>query len=121
MAAATLQGHVRELIAHRTADLIDQLLLEFILDFVHFDVDGRHWVGSHDLVNRLLREDQVESLGRIESLLICIHLLRERLLTLVDWHGSSDRLDHVLGPQRGVLRLLRRDSTFHNKIRMIIK
>ena len=75
MASLALKGHVWELSAHVAADLIDQFFLKFVLNLIKLDVDRWRWLWAHNLVNHLIRDDQV------------VHLLT---------HGAEASLDRLL-------------------------
>lgn len=62
MASFALKWHVWELFAHGTADFIDQLFLELVLNLVELDINSWNWLWSHDLLNSLLWNNEVESL-----------------------------------------------------------
>lgn len=63
MASLALEGHVGELVAHHAEHFLNQLSLQLVLDFVHFDIDRGHGLGAHDFVHGLLGDHQVSTSG----------------------------------------------------------
>ena len=90
VALSALLGRVGELLAHDARDLLDHLTLQLVLNLIDLDVELRNGVGAHDLLNCLVRDDEVSSvdvvLGTGKASLL-IHLLS---------HGVNNKCGLVL-------------------------
>jgi hypothetical protein len=92
VARFALKGFVRELTADDTLNFLDHLSLEFVLNFIHLNIKGWNWLRSHNLLNGLVSNNQVESLVVTKILFLSVHFLENRsvlslvLVHVLYWH-----------------------------------
>ena len=81
VALPAFEWHVWEIIAHDTLDLLNQLLLQLVLDFVFLDIDLWDRFRPHQFVDDSIWEHQVK-LVVVETLNLLIWVwLAERIIT----------------------------------------
>lgn len=78
VATLALLRFERKLKADHALDLLNHLSLEFVLDFVHLDIERRDGFSSHDVSGLFFSEHESQSLLNAEALFFSIHLFEDR-------------------------------------------
>ena len=85
VAISALHWLVWELTTDDANDLLDHLSLKLVLNFVHFDVQRWHWLGTHQVLNLTLGKHKGLTLLERKTLLFGVHFLLQRMVLPLRW------------------------------------